>query len=196
MTRVIDQSVLVLNRNWQPVAIFSVGVAITTVVREMGYVLEPETSRLLDWDSWCASDPQGMRVVKTPSGGVPAPEVIVLSSYAGVPKRGRGFSRRGMLRRDGFTCQFCGLRPGAERLTIDHVLPRSRGGPTSWENCVSACEPCNRRKADRTPREAGMTLLTQPRKPSWQPALTLRDRDVRPSWESFVGGSTVRVERE
>jgi 5-methylcytosine-specific restriction endonuclease McrA len=198
MTRVIDQSVLVLNRNWQPVAIFSVGVAITTVMREMGWILEPESCRLLEWEAWCATEPQGARPVKTPSGSVPAPEVIVLREYAGQPRRGTGFSRANLFRRDEFTCQFCGFvakHLGAEALTIDHVLPRSRGGGTTWENCVAACEPCNSRKADRTPQEAGMPLRQRPRKPRWQPTLKVAEQHVRPAWETFVSGSGVRLER-
>jgi 5-methylcytosine-specific restriction endonuclease McrA len=196
MTRVIDQSVLVLNRNWQPVAISSVGVAITTVVREMGWVLEPETCQLLTWEDWVGSEPENVRSVKTPSGSVPAPEVVVLREYAGQPRRGNGFSRANLYRRDDFTCQFCGARLGAENLTIDHVLPRSRGGGTSWTNCVAACEPCNSRKADRTPRQAGMLLLSKPRKPRWQPSLKVAAQHVRPAWETFVSGSGVRLERK
>ncbi len=194
MTRVIDQSVLVLNRNWQPVAVFSVGVAVTTVMREMGWVLEPETYRLLDFDAWCASEPQGARLIKTPSGGVPAPDIVVLKEYAGQPRRGVSFSRKNLYRRDGYACQYCGGRPGPRALTIDHVQPRSRGGPTSWENCVAACEPCNRRKADKTPREAQMPLRTRPAKPRWKPGLSVSARDVRPTWESFVSKRNVEVE--
>ncbi len=194
MTRVIDQSVLVLNRNWQPVAVFSVGVAITTVMRDMGWILEPETYRLVDFDAWRASEPEGARMIKTPSGGVPAPDIIVLKEYAGQPRRGLSFSRKNLYRRDEYTCQFCGARPGASALTIDHVLPRSRGGGTSWENCVAACEPCNSRKADRTPKEARMPLRSRPRKPTWTPSLLVSARDVRPTWETFVSGAGVEIE--
>jgi len=127
MTRVIDQSVLVLNRNWQPVAVFSVGVAITTVMREMGWILEPKTYRLLEFEAWRESEPEGARMIKTPSGGVPAPDIIVLKEYAGQPKRGLSFSRRNLYRRDDYTCQFCGDRPGASALTIDHAAARRAG---------------------------------------------------------------------
>jgi hypothetical protein len=194
VTRVVDQSVLVLNRNWQPVAVFSVGVAITTVMREMGWILEPETYSLLDFEAWVASEPEGARMIKTPSGGVPAPDVVVLREYAGQPRRGLSFSRRNLYRRDDYTCQFCGERPGASALTIDHVLPRSRGGATSWENCVAACGPCNSRKADRTPTEARMPLRSRPRKPAWRPALRVSAGQLRPAWEQFVSGPAVEVD--
>lgn len=185
-TRVIDRPVLVLNRNWQPVAVFTVGVAITTVVRDMGWVLEPEGYELLDFETWCERAPESAARIKTPSGGVPAPEIIVLREYAAQPQRQVPFNRRNLYRRDDYACQYCGRQPGVERLTIDHVLPRSRGGPTSWENCVVACEPCNGHKADRTPQEAGMRLRVRPVRPSWRPVLPVSRSAVRPSWKGFV----------
>jgi 5-methylcytosine-specific restriction endonuclease McrA len=194
VTRVVDQSVLVLNRNWQPVAVFSVGVAVTTVVREMGWVLHPESFELLGWETWTERAPEGMRSIKTPSGAVPAPELIVLRAYAGQPKRQVRFNRSNLYRRDRFACQYCGVKPGARALTIDHVQPRSRGGPTSWENCVAACAPCNRRKADKTPAEARMPLRVRPARPSWRPAL--RVREVRPAWATFVGAIDVGEGKE
>jgi 5-methylcytosine-specific restriction endonuclease McrA len=77
------------------------------------------------------------------------------------------FSRENVYLRDGYECQYCGTRMGPRDLTLDHVMPRSRGGTTSWRNVVAACGPCNRRKGHRTPDEAGMPLLTEPRKPHW-----------------------------
>ncbi len=194
MTRVVDEPVLVLNRHWQPVAFLTVGVAVTTVMREMGWVLHPETYALLSFEGWCEEAPPTVtRWIKTPSGLLPAPEVVVLREYEGQPRRGVAFSRKNLLRRDGHTCQYCGGQPGAEALTIDHVLPRSRGGPTSWENCVIACGPCNGLKADRTPEEAGLRLRTQPRRPAWKPRLSVRRRHYREGWAPFVKGG-VEVE--
>ena len=86
------------------------------------------------------------------------PEVVALSGYdrtAGGPVT---FSRRNIFKRDHYTCQYCGAQPGSEELTLDHVVPRSQGGVSSWENCVLACMACNKRKADRTPEQARMHL--------------------------------------
>ena len=186
MSRVIDRPVLVLNRSWEPVAVFDVATAITTVMRDMGCVLDPVTYELHGFESWVASDPQATHRIPTPSGSVPAPEIIVLKQYGETPRRQVGFSRQALCRRDEFRCQYCDASPGQDALTIDHVVPRSRGGPTSWENCVAACADCNRVKADRTPREAGMALRTRPARPRWSPVLRVPRDQVRPSWATFM----------
>lgn len=191
--RVIDQPVLILNRSWQPVGILSVGVAITTVMREMGWVVDPVSFEVLEFETWCERQPAGARLVKTPSGGVPAPEIVLLREYAAQPRRKVTFSRRNLLRRDE-ACQYCGHVAGRDEFTIDHVLPRSRGGPTTWENCVLACEPCNRRKADRTPREAGMPLRTEPARPKWKPRFVVSRRHYRSSWGTFLAKANMEVE--
>lgn len=191
MTRVIDRPVLVLNRDWQPVAVFDVATAVTTVVRDMGWVLDPVTYQLHDFASWCESAPETAALIPTPSRGVPAPEIIVLKEFGDQPRRQVSFSRQALYRRDGYRCQYCGAHPGAEGLTIDHVMPRSRGGPTSWENCVAACGECNRTKADRTPGEAGMRLRTRPVRPRWSAVMRVPRGQFRPSWASFVGKGEV-----
>ncbi len=86
------------------------------------------------------------------------PEVVALQHFDRLPLAAVAFSRRNVAKRDHFTCQYCGSQPGVEDLTIDHVLPRAQGGTSSWTNCVAACAPCNARKADRTPEQAGMRL--------------------------------------
>lgn len=186
MTRVIDRPVLVLNRDWQPVAVFDVATAVTTVVRDMGWVLDPDSYQLHDFDGWCAEAPATAAIIPTPSRGVPAPEIIVLREYGQRPARQVSFSRQALYRRDDWRCQYCHARAGAEGLTIDHVMPRSRGGPTTWENCVAACGACNRTKADRTPGEAGMKLRARPARPRWTPLMRVPRGQFRPSWTSFV----------
>lgn len=88
------------------------------------------------------------------------------------------FSRQNVLARDKFRCQYCGARGREVVLTFDHVVPRSRGGRTEWENIVMACQECNHTKADRTPKEAGMKLLSKPSRPSWVPIFNLALRDI------------------
>lgn len=102
--------------------------------------------------------------LRTPSSHFPVPSVIRLRHYVRRRFRPRiAFNRRNVFRRDNGLCQYCGL-PAAE-LTLDHVVPRSRKGPTSWDNVVACCRDCNSRKRDRTPEEAGMMLLSRPRAP-------------------------------
>jgi 5-methylcytosine-specific restriction endonuclease McrA len=91
------------------------------------------------------------------------PSVVRLTNYRRVPLRKHTVSRRNILMRDRYTCQYCAAKTAPAKLTLDHVTPKSRGGQSSWENLVAACHPCNHRKGDRTPEEAGMDLLTRPR---------------------------------
>ena len=103
MTRVIDRPVLVLNRGWEPVGVFDVATAITTVIRDMGWVLDTGDYRLHDFASWRETEACG-HVIRTPSGGVPAPEIIVLREYEKQPKRRVALTRRNLWRRDGERC--------------------------------------------------------------------------------------------
>ena len=105
----------------------------------------------------------------------PAPVVVRLRYYVRVPHNlPMPLSRRAILLRDSFTCQYCGTQPGREHLTIDHIMPRSRGGRTDWENTVAACGACNRKKGNRTPEEANMKLLSAPTRPRfWAMALLM-----------------------
>jgi 5-methylcytosine-specific restriction endonuclease McrA len=180
-----------LNRNWQPVTFLPVGVAITTVMRDMGSVLDPVNYVLMDMEEWIASAPPSDRMIKTASTPVPAPEVIVLKQYGERPPRGIKFSRPNLYRRDESTCQYCGDQLPHRKLTIEHILPRSRGGGTSWENCVAACSSCNSRKADKTPREAGMRLRSKPAAPRWSPGIPAPRGTVLASWEPFLAKERV-----
>ena len=98
------------------------------------------------------------------------------------------FSRVNIYARDKYRCQYCATKLPVSELTYDHVVPRARGGKTTWENIVTACVPCNARKADRTPTEAGMRLLTAPVRPKWVPVMTLRlsDRSAPDAWRDYL----------
>ena len=118
------------------------------------------------------------KTISSASRSWPVPSVVrLVRSF----KRDRirvKFSRITIYARDGFRCQYCGVRFPSEDLTFDHVLPRSRGGLTTWENIVACCVPCNKRKGERTPEEVAMRPLKAPRKPAYLPAITVK-MDVR-----------------
>ena len=97
------------------------------------------------------------------------PRVILLLTYDRVPKRQVRFSRFNVYARDRNTCQYCGIKFARSDLNLDHVIPRSQGGTSHWENVVCSCHVCNRRKGGSTPTEAGMRLLHAPRRPEWTP---------------------------
>jgi 5-methylcytosine-specific restriction endonuclease McrA len=96
-------------------------------------------------------------------------------------------SRRGILSRDQYTCQYCGDTPPRKDLTLDHVLPRSRGGKSTWENVTTACQKCNGRKSNRTPAEANMTLLTNPQRPRYIAIASLGNAEATQAWGKYMG---------
>lgn len=123
------------------------------------------------------------------SSSYAVPLVIRLVRYIRIPRRLRlPCSRRGVIARDRDTCQYCGTQPGRAHLTVDHVLPRSRGGPTSWENVVTACRDCNHRKGGRTPDEANMILLTTPRQPQYVAFALLGELERHDVWRKYAYG--------
>lgn len=126
---------------------------------------------------------------RSPSYAMKVPSVVALKRYKkleGFP----AFTRYNIYLRDTFSCQYCGFKFPTEDLTFDHVIPRSRAGKTSWENVVAACAPCNSRKANRLPLEAGMSLLKLPRRPARQElaARTPRStfKDVHETWVDYL----------
>ena len=185
---VLNEPVLVLNRNWQAVTFLPVQVSVVTVMRDMASVLDVENYLLLPFEEWAVSKPDVDRWIKTAREPIPAPEVIVLKKYGERPPRKVVFNRPNLMMRDPHTCQYCGAAMAERRLTVDHVVPRSRKGGTSWENCVAACAWCNARKADKTPEEAGMPLLSQPRRPAWSNHFR-PEATIRPAWEPFLNAS-------
>lgn len=116
------------------------------------------------------------------------PSVIRLTKYRHIPRKTRIISRRGILTRDNHTCQYCGLVKGGFELTLDHIIPRSRSGPSTWENLVACCHKCNNRKADRTPEESGMKLARRPTPFTiYTNRFMLREAGVdRPEWKRYL----------
>ncbi len=149
--------VLLLNATYEPLRIIPVQRAVGLLMRGVAEGVDGVAARL-----------------RTPSTVFEVPSVLRLCYYVRVPQRGVTWSRRRVLARDGYTCVYCGARVGDRRrgqivtrtdLTLDHLIPRSRGGGNTWSNTACACYWCNHRKADRTPHEAGMQLRWEPKTP-------------------------------
>jgi len=181
---VLDNKTLVLNRTWHPIHIATVRDAIILLFKGAARAVCPETYQTYDFDDWLAVPPNGHGAVHSRHLTISAPHVIVLLAYDKVPTVST-FSKRNVFKRDKHTCQYCGKQTRA--LTIDHVTPRSRGGQSNWLNVVAACEDCNKRKADKSPEEAGMRLMCKPYKPNLNiSALLQRQASVDPIWAKFT----------
>lgn len=186
MVAALTRPTLVLNRLWQPVGVASVARSLTLVSAERARIVDPVDFQLYNWADWARLIPAADEpFVQAVTFRLRVPEVITLTAYDRVPSNAVTFSRRNIYKRDHYMCQYCGAQPGSEELTIDHVQPRSRGGTSKWENCVLACMPCNKRKADRTPTEARMPLRKIPVRPTWKP-LYARHGYRMESWSKFL----------
>jgi 5-methylcytosine-specific restriction endonuclease McrA len=194
----LDGRTLVLNRSWTAISTTTVRNALGLLYRDVARAVCTETFTPHDFHSWAElsrAREQG-EFVQGVALRVRVPEVVVLRHFNGFPRRTVAFSRRNLYRRDNFTCQYCGSQPGTELLSIDHVVPRSRGGRSTWENCVLACLDCNKRKASRTLDEAGLRLDRKPFRPAGGPAFEISLGTRRRSWERFVSERYWNIELE
>ena len=196
VSQVLQRPTLVLNRSWQPVNVATVARALVMVWSDTARVVDPVDYQLYGWSDWAALTPQAdQSFVQAVSQRIRVPEVITLTDFNRLPSTTVAFSRRNIFKRDRMMCQYCGKRLKSEESTIDHVVPRSHGGGSSWENCVLACVKCNHSKADRTPNKAGMHLLNDPKQPNWNPVYS--QYTVRyESWSKFISDAYWNAELE
>lgn len=143
---VLQEPVLVLNATFEPINVTAVRRAVMLVLKGVAQTEEHNPAE-----------------VHSASDAMKVPSVIRLLSYRHIPQQTRALSRKNILLRDRNICQFCGHHFPSSELTLDHVMPRSRGGHSSWENLVACCYDCNNHKGNRTPEEAGLHLVRRPR---------------------------------
>jgi 5-methylcytosine-specific restriction endonuclease McrA len=162
--------VLVLNASYEPLSIVSVKRAVILLLKEKAELVEAAEAHL-----------------RAENFILPRPLVIRLVYFVKIPQRVfLPVTRRTVLARDHYTCQYCGAIPPRQQLTLDHVLPRSRGGQTTWENVVTACEKCNGRKGSQTPLEAEMRLLTSPHRPRYLAITALASVEAKQAWGKYI----------
>lgn len=159
---------LVLNATYEPINVCSVRRAVVLLLKEKAEVLE-----------------QGEYALRSGSSTVPRPLVIRLVTYVRIPREThrRRITRRAVFARDGWTCQYCGSRGN---LTVDHVIPRSKGGPSTWDNIVASCAPCNRRKGDALPKQVGMIPRSQPRTPGPHVFIQVASPTIPSVWRQYL----------
>jgi 5-methylcytosine-specific restriction endonuclease McrA len=164
-------SVLLLNSLYQAVQVTGVRRAFRLFYAGRARAVTPDFSSY-DFENWCDLSPRSEdEVIRTPTRAIRIPKVIQLIHYDRLPSREVRFTRRNIFYRDKNRCQFCGGIFRQKDLNLDHVVPLSRGGKSTWDNVVCACVPCNTRKGDRTPEEAGMRMVRRPKKPAGHPML-------------------------
>jgi 5-methylcytosine-specific restriction endonuclease McrA len=142
----LQQPVLVLNASYEPINVCAARRAIVLIIKGVA-----------------SAEEFGGKTIHSTAHTLDMPSVIRLLEYRRIPQQTRALSRKNILMRDRYTCQYCGANGSAANLTLDHVIPRSRGGGSSWENLTTCCHPCNNKKGNRTPEEAGMKLARAPR---------------------------------
>ena len=191
MRNVLNENVLVLNRLWQAINVCTVERAFMLLY--MGHaevVLEDSGDfQTFDFHEWreFSQGHHGEDVVHTVSFKIRIPRVILLLFFDRLPHKEVKFTRHNIFERDHNTCQYCGKHFDRRELNLDHIVPRDRGGTTTWENIVCACIPCNTRKANRTPTEAGMHLVKKPERPKWRPFVNVTISSVaHDSWKHFL----------
>lgn len=181
----LNSSVLVLNRSYLPIHVTSARRAFSLIYRQTARAVNEEYETF-DFEQWQRLEVAG-ETVGMVNGRIRVPRVIVLPGFDRIPKRHVRYSRVNVFARDKFTCQYCGSSPPRSQLNLDHVIPRSLGGRTTWENVVCSCVACNRRKGGRTPQQARLRLQRSPSKPRWTPLMNLIVSSVRyREWRPFL----------
>ncbi|MFZ1754470.1 MAG: HNH endonuclease, partial [Caldilineaceae bacterium] len=166
------KSVLVLNATFEPLSLVSVRRAVVLLLREKAELVEATE-----------------RILSSTSRAFPEPLVIRLTRYVRLPHRSVPATRAGVMLRDAYTCQYCGDTPGRYELTVDHVVPRSKGGDHSWTNLTTACKRCNHKKGSLLLEEAQMSFLRKPFEPSYVALVLLSNPIAATYWETMMNGA-------
>lgn len=181
---VLTRPVLVLNRNWQAINETTVETALTDCAKGARTAIDTSTMSPMRWEDWIRLPIRdGDEVIRTPKLQVRAPTVIVACNFDQMPKKRPKLGRKGIGERDGYRCAYTGIHDPEG--TLDHVMPRSRGGKDTWENLVWSAKAVNHAKGDRTPEEAGLTLRIKPVAPKEVPVCA-RIRPRHPDWVHFL----------
>ncbi len=200
----LDCNVLVLNKHYMALRIVRARRAFCLLAKELAEVISYEQGRYsnYDFESWCevsqfkrSFEPGGNDWVSTVNFYIAVPRIIRLLFYDRLPRKEVKLNRRNIYVRDRSRCQYCGKRYPTSELSLDHIIPRNRGGQTVWENIVCACTSCNARKGGRAPHQAGMTLIAKPIRPKHNPVVHVHLNHQRySSWKQFLDHAYWSVE--
>jgi hypothetical protein len=192
INKLYKETVLVLNKNWQAVHVYNPADALSEMFNGgvIGLHIDCKTGDMipLKWKDWVALPfDESSDYISTVHGKIKYPRVVILKSFAQVPKRKIKFSLRGIWDRDKNICAYTGVKLTSKTGNVDHIIPRSRGGRTTWKNCVLSHKDVNAKKADKTPSEAGLQLLRSPAEPMAVPAtMTIKNKHNIPEWKMVL----------
>jgi 5-methylcytosine-specific restriction endonuclease McrA len=191
---ILNRQVLVLNRLFQAIQVTSVRRAITLLYKGQVRAVGADY-RTYDFDNWqdIPVQPQDLAIT-TPGRSILVPYVVQLLRFEKVPRQEVKFSRGNIYLRDRNRCQYCGKKFSTSELSLDHVVPVSRGGKSTWENVVCACLKCNVRKGNRLPSECSMALIHPPKRPRWHPLHRFEGRQFPEIWKNFLDAAYWTVE--
>ena len=184
---VLDRDVLILNTGWTAIRTRNVKKAIKLTCRERAVIVDVDNYETYTWDKWIEKEVKnGDEFIQSVNRKVKLPEVIVLTHYGKVPNYDIKLTKRNLFIRDKYCCQYTGELLGKKDADIDHIIPRSKGGKHEWTNIVVCSKKVNRKKRDRTPEEAGLSLIKKPKKPNSRSIMIDPLKNIPDSWEKFI----------
>ncbi len=185
MKKMLNEEVMILNKNWFAITIRNVKKAIQLASRGRACFIDPQDYSVYTWEEWIKLPCEG-EGISTTSGKMRIPSVVLLTVYGKMPTSAPRLTKKNIFIRDGNTCQYTGKKVSMKNADIDHVIPTSRNGKNNWNNMVVCSKEVNRKKADRTPEEAGLKLIKKPKRPSNQQITFGSKIAIKEEWKKFL----------
>jgi 5-methylcytosine-specific restriction endonuclease McrA len=183
----LRKPVLVLNKVWSPIRVIPTIRAFKLLFADKASVVNTDTYFTYNWDEWVKiPTTEDDNIVKSVHFDIKVPEVIVLLKYDKTHKKNVRLTKKNIFIRDNYHCQYTGKQISRKEADIDHVIPRSKGGKNSWDNMVVCSKSINRKKGDKTPKEAGLKLIKTPSKPNYDQLMIDPKMNIPESWKKFI----------
>ena len=187
---VTHKRVLILNKSWMAINTSTVRHAISLIFagQAKGILISDNKIHALGWDEWKNVQPTETEAsIGTVNQKIKLPSIVVMNFCDKIPKQAIKFTQNNLWERDNFTCQYTGKKVTRQTGNIDHIIPKSLGGRTSWENCVIACKEINAQKSDKTPEQAGLKLIRKPTRPKVMPvSFFIKNKENNLDWNCFL----------
>jgi 5-methylcytosine-specific restriction endonuclease McrA len=187
---VAHKKVLVLNKSWMAINTSTVRHAVSLMFagQARGILISDNKIQALNWEEWTnITVSEEEEAIKTVTQKIKLPSIVVMNFCDKIPKQIIKFTQNNLWERDNFTCQYTGKKVTRQTGNIDHIIPKSLGGKTCWENCVIACKDINAQKSDKTPEQAGLKLIKKPTRPRIMPvSFFIKNKEKNLDWNWFL----------